>query len=179
MHRHTASIIASLITALILLMAPMLASAQDYTVQSTLWVDANENGVREANEGTLAGTTVTLMYVGADGVALTADDQKIEQSTVSSGGSDIAAGSIRFTLGGGGVRYYLAILNSDKPRGYTPTLDHQGSAATDSNLMSGAGQTAWATDTFTIDYGQLITGIDLGLRQVQFDHMVVLPLIAR
>lgn len=168
-----------LIAAVALLLAGLAAvsRAQSYTVQGILWVDANGNGIREAGEGTLPGTRITLMYVGPDSVAYTQDDQQIEQSTASSGTPTIAAGSFRFTLGGANERYYLAILGNNKPSGYVPTLYRQGSATADSDLLARTDLPAFITDTFLIDYGANITGIDLGLVPLLLDKQLFLPLL--
>jgi len=166
-----------LIAALIGFTTP--AHGQGFTVQGSLWVDANGNGQREAGEGTLPGTRVHLMYVGRDGVAYTNDDQQIDLGSASTGTATIAPGSFRFSLGGAGERYYVAILQVNKPRGYMPTLYRQGDAATDSDLLARTDLPAFVTDTFVIDYGARITGIDLGLIPVVYTQRVYVPLIRR
>ena len=173
------------ITALIITVTAALigftasAHGQDFNVQGVLWVDANGNGVREAGEGTLPGTRVHLMYVGPDGVAYTRDDELIEEYDSTSGSPALAAGTIRFTLGGANERYYLAILGNHKPRGYVPTQYRQGSPTTDSDLLTRSDLPAWVTDTFLIDYGATITGLDLGLMPLIYDEQLFLPFLRR
>ena len=127
--RRTFRLIA--VVALLFTTCTVVSRAQDYTVQGVIWADANGNGVREAGERPLSGTRVHLIYVGVDGVAYTRDDELIEQYVATSGSPALAAGTIRFTLGGANERYYLAILGNHKPRGYVPTQYRQGSPTTD------------------------------------------------
>lgn len=168
--------------ALTSLAAAAPAFGQSYTVQGMFWVDANNDGIRQDSEGTLPLTRISLMYVGADGVAYTGDDQRIDDTTVSSGGFNTPAGMFRFENGGGSETYYLAVIGSNRPSGYQPTLTGQGTPATDSNLTARNDVNAWVTGTFTINDGQLVTGFDLGVasvEQIERPFKVALPLVKR
>lgn len=168
------ALIATAVAAVIGFTTP--AHGQAYTVQGVLWADTNGNGIREAGEDTLPGAIISLMYVGYDGIPFTSDDQLIEQSSASTGTAFRERGEFRFSLTGPGESYYLAILNSDKPSGYVPTLYRQGSSATDSDLLARTDLAAFVTDVFQYN-GTQITGIGLGLTPLQLDEQLYLPLL--
>lgn len=110
-----------------------------------VWHDANENGIQDAGEPSVAGVTVTLYNSG--GTA-------IKQATTNQNGNylftDLAAGS--YTVG-----------FSNLPDGYTFTQQGLGTAATGSDANPATGRTG----TVTLAAGQTNLDVDAGIRSAQ------------
>jgi uncharacterized repeat protein (TIGR01451 family) len=100
------------------------ASLGDY-----VWLDANQDGLQDANETPLSGVKVTLTGVGNDGVFGTADDVILSTTTDSNGHyqfTQLAASTYRVEV-------------SNLPAGLAPTLGAQsvGNNSTVVNLSAG------------------------------------------
>ncbi|MCX7376993.1 MAG: carboxypeptidase regulatory-like domain-containing protein [Alphaproteobacteria bacterium] len=110
------------------------------------WVDANGNGVQDSGEAGLAGVSVTLTNLGANGVPGGGDDSVI--------GTQVTDGNGAYLFGGLLSGNYA--LQFTAPSGYVTTASGQGTTANDSNINS-AGQTGvvmlGASDDLTIDAG--------------------------
>jgi len=110
-----------------------------------VWHDANENGIQDSGEPSVAGVTVILYNSG--GTA-------IKQATTDQNGNylftDLAAGS--YTVG-----------FSNLPDGYTFTQQGLGTAATGSDANPATGR----TNTVTLAAGQTNLDVDAGIRSAQ------------
>ena len=111
------------------------------------WIDANANGVQDSGETGLAGVSVTLTDLGANGVVGGGDDSTVGTKTTGTNGAYLFDG----LLPGNYALQFTA------PSGYVTSASGQGGDATlDSNINS-AGQTGVVTlttsDDLTIDAG--------------------------
>ena len=111
------------------------------------WIDANADGVQDSGETGLAGVSVTLTDLGANGVLGGGDDSTVGTKTTGSNGAYLFDG----LLPGNYALQFTA------PSGYMTSASGQGGdAALDSNI-DGAGQTGVVTlttsDDLTIDAG--------------------------
>ncbi len=110
-----------------------------------VWLDANQNGIQDAGEPSVAGVTVTLYNSGGSA---------IKQATTDQNGNylftDLAAGN--YTVG-----------FSNLPAGFTFTTQGAGTAATGSDANPATGRTA----TITLAAGQTNLDVDAGIRAAQ------------
>jgi hypothetical protein len=159
------------------------------TVQGYLWNDANCDGTRNGAEGAMAGNevgyqTMSLFYIGNDGIAFTRDDNLIDTASPLNGNHEYA-----FDNGGGGNSYYIAIRPANRPAGFVPSPFQQGGDPMLDNDMKLWPDGAWATSTFVIPQGTgffggppPVSGIDIGLCPVAnlvLPYAVNLPLALR
>jgi hypothetical protein len=146
---------------------PQASNGDGVTVRGYLWNDANCDGIRQSTEAPLAtgGQSMSIFYVGSDGIPFTSDDTEIGIGGAASGWP-----TYFFSDGGAGHTYYIAIRPRYRPAGFIPSLWQQGSNATIDNDLKLWPDGAWATGTFLIPnltgfYGgpDAIAGIDIGM----------------
>ncbi|MBH0130352.1 SdrD B-like domain-containing protein [Salinibacterium sp. NK8237] len=120
-----------------------LASIGDY-----IWYDVNNDGVQDAGEPLLEGVGVTVVYLGADGIFGTADDETFTTVTDSLGEYLVE------NLPGG--TYRVTVDASTLPAGMTPSFDLDGGATTPNGVWQGSlAEDAAKRD---VDFGYTGTG---------------------
>ncbi|MBH0116752.1 isopeptide-forming domain-containing fimbrial protein [Salinibacterium sp. NG253] len=120
-----------------------LASIGDY-----IWFDVNNDGVQDATEPVLEGVGVTVVYLGADGVFGTADDETFMTTTDENGLYLVNQ------LPGG--LYRVTVDASTLPAGMTPSFDLDGTTATPNGVWQGTlAENAKKRD---VDFGYTGTG---------------------
>jgi hypothetical protein len=156
------------------------------TVKGYLWNDANCDGIRQSGEAPLAagGQSMSIFYVGSDGIPFTSDDSEIGVSGALNGWPTYS-----FRYGGEDHTYYIAIRPKDRPAGFIPSLWHQGSDTTIDNDLKLWPDGAWATGTFVIAAGtgyingpDAVAGIDIGMcatASISRPYQASLPLIIK
>jgi protocatechuate 3,4-dioxygenase beta subunit len=127
-----------------------LASPSTSSVGSYVWNDVNNNGIRETGEAGIAGVTVTLKEVGADGIPGSSDDIIVGTTTTNEFGQYI------FTNVPSGDYY----VQYTKPTGYTFVTPNTTSDDKDSDVTN---PTTGTTDVFTVQTGIDKLDVDAGL----------------
>ena len=107
-----------------------------------VWDDANNNGLKEANEVGLNGVRVVLYGVGTDGVKNTADDVKIDSTLTAGGGQYLFTGLIA-------GKYFVKLTGVGVPLGYVSATG-DGPADTDG---AGAFEPSTTGDANDRDHG--------------------------
>ncbi|MBH0116753.1 DUF11 domain-containing protein [Salinibacterium sp. NG253] len=120
-----------------------LASIGDY-----IWYDVNNDGVQDAGEPLLEGVGVTVVYLGADGIFGTADDETFTTATDSLGEYVVE------NLPGG--TYRVTVDASTLPAGMTPSYDLDGGSVTPNGVWQGT--LAEDADKRDVDFGYTGTG---------------------
>ncbi|HEY4224457.1 MAG TPA: SdrD B-like domain-containing protein [Pseudolysinimonas sp.] len=127
------------------------------SIGDRVWFDEDGDGVQDAGEPGLSSVTVTVVYLGADGVFGTADDETRTTTTDASGNwlvKNLPGGSYRVTVGAG------------VPAGMTPSFDLDNGTVTPNGVWNGTlAENAVKTD---VDFGYTGTG-SIG-DQVWFDR---------
>ncbi|OAN45081.1 hypothetical protein A6A03_02690 [Chloroflexus islandicus] len=120
-------------------------------VGDLVWSDRDGNGVQDTEEPGVANVRVTLYYVGADGIAGTADDVEVATQLTDSNGfyefTDLLPGD-----------YYLVF--SELPAGARFTAADQGA---DDTLDSDADPVTGVTAVFSLESGTIAWDWDAGL----------------
>ena len=123
------------------------------SVSSSVWFDANANGVRDANEKGFAGVTVQLWLASAPpGVG---SDQKIAETTTDVNGS--------FQFVGLDPQSYILVFGLPSGMSFTPrntTVVAQASNDSDANPTAGAG--IGQTSAFTVAGNQSFSAVSAG-----------------
>jgi hypothetical protein len=149
---------------------PVPHASNSMTVTGYLWNDANCDGIRQNTEAPLSGNpaggqSMSLFYVGSDGIPFTSDDTEVGVAGAINGNP-----TYNFRDGGQNGTYYIAIRPKDRPAGFIPSPWQQGSDATIDNDLKLWPDGAWATGTFIIPMGtgfiggpNAVAGIDIGM----------------
>ncbi|MBH0082191.1 SdrD B-like domain-containing protein [Salinibacterium sp. SWN167] len=120
-----------------------LASIGDY-----IWYDVNNDGVQDATEPLLEGVGVTVVYLGADGIFGTTDDETFTTA------ADSAGEYLVENVPGG--TYRVTVDAATLPAGMTPSYDLDGTTLTPNGVWQGTlAQNAAKRD---VDFGYTGTG---------------------
>ncbi|MEV8252778.1 SdrD B-like domain-containing protein [Rhodoglobus sp. NPDC076762] len=133
--------------------------AGNSSISDTVWLDLNQDGVKDAGEPGLPNVDVTLVWFGPDGVAGGGDDVTFVETTDANG---------TYLFGGLPEGNYTATVDTTTlPAGVTPTFDadagpNQPTAGTKASGVGPNSTTAIAlpaaTDLDNIDFGYVGTG---------------------
>ncbi len=108
-----------------------------------VWWDLNRDGIKTSNEPGIPGVTVTVTYLGTDGVAGGGDDIVTTTTTDANGGWTVTD----FPLGN-----YVVAVTAGVPAGMSPTYDHD-SGTTSPNGSSATTLTVGSPSDLLEDFG--------------------------
>lgn len=147
-----------LVSVLLAITTSSVSARPQQTINSTIWLDANCNGIKEEADQPFQGQYIWLIAPGSDEKANTQDDRMIEVSRSNT------TGKYFFTLGRSGIEFSMRILEQGRSPFYRPAP-----LGPDNVLRED-----WTTAGFYMSDTETLTDKNIGLCRT---NVIALPMV--